>query len=282
MNAGLSGATVFHLEYKMKLCENIRIRWFIAALSAVLLQAAGAQTDKDLLGYWPFDKGDGATAVDQVGGNDVELIGNPVWTKNISGYCLLFNGSDNKLVYGKLMSHKGYRGNVECGTISVWARAVAGGAALTNDPAGRARVISVGFPHATLVGILNGHWCAIAYDGRFVEYINGPPVVNDQWTYLVITWDEVFARFYVNGKEINEGGPYLRYNVPGSGVTSWTSSYVASHVPRWGQMFKGYIDDWKLFKRALPPEKIAAEYNREKGKRSINTQLPEAGIQVLK
>ena len=250
----------------------------IAALALALLPAGAAPArEKGLIGYWPFDEGAGPTVGDQVGKNDVALIGNPVWTRNASGYCLLFNGSEDRRVYGRLKSHAGYRGNVAHGTLSVWARAVDGGVALTNDPAGRSRVISVGFPHASLLGIRQGRWCACVYDGRNVEYIDGPPVVNDEWTHLAATWNEVFTRFYVNGREVREGGPYLRYDVPGAGVTSWTFSHVASHIPKWGQMFRGYVDDWKLFNRALTPEEIAAEYEREKDKRSLTRVGTDTG-----
>jgi len=255
----------------MKVSTSGRMGWLVAVLALALLPGAIAQQDKDLLGYWPFDEGTGATTRDQAGKNDLELVGNPVWTKNASGYCLLFDGSNERFVYGTRRTGAiGYRGSgiIERGTISVWARPVDGGLAQPNpgDQAGRARVVCT--EESTHVGICDGRWCGLAYDHYRVEYIMGPPVVNDQWTHLAMTWNEVFARFYVNGREIiREEGPYLRCDISGAEVNTWYRLYVS--FPKHRQMFKGYVDDWKLFKRVLTPEEITAEYDREKDKRSI-------------
>ena len=239
--------------------------WLVAALALALLQGTSAQTDKDLIGYWPFDEGTGVTARDQAGKNDLDLVGNPVWTKNASGYCLLFDGSLERPVYGERDSVLGYAGIMGCGTISVWARAVDGG------PTQRARVAVLS---EIQVGISDGHWSGLAYDGR-VEYILGPPVVNDQWVHLALTWNEVFARFYVNGKEIvREEGQYLRYDTSGWVTTMWDNLYIS--FPRHGQMYKGYVDDWKMYKCALAPAEIAAEYEREKDKRAITAPNAKA------
>jgi hypothetical protein len=247
----------------------------VASLLCLLASviAAHSAEPSDLLGHWPFNEGAGHVARDIVGGNDLELIGNPVWVRNPGGYCLLFDGSDQRRVYGRLSGHRGYRGQVDQGTISVWARAVDGGVALSGDTAGRARVLSLGFPAETILGIRNGRWCGLVYDGRTVVYIDGPTVSDGEWTHLAATWDDFFTRFYVNGREIREGGPYLRTPVVGSGITSWTRSHVASHVPRWGQMFKGYVDEWKFYNRALCPEEIAAAYAREKEDRALTATV---------
>jgi len=126
----------------MKSFGSRRWRWLVTALSLVLLQGASAQTDKDLIGYWPFDEGAGVTACDQAGKYDLDLIGNPVWTKNASGYCLLFDGSNERSVYGEHNSVYGYAGIMGRGTISVWARAVDGGCAQADGgKKGTARVV---------------------------------------------------------------------------------------------------------------------------------------------
>jgi len=240
--------------------------WLFAVLALALLPAASAQTNTDLIGYWPFDEGLGVTTRDQVGKNHFALIGNPVWTKNASGYCLLFDGSIKRPVYGWCEFNEGYQGLgvLEHGTISVWARPVDDGYA-QGSQAGRTRVVDLNTIH---VGIISNCWGALAYDFQRVENIIGPVAVNDQWTHLALTWNKVFARFYVNGREITrEEGPYLRSALGGRDFNMWTSMYVS--YPHNGQMFKGYVDDWKLYKRALAPAEIAAEYEREKDKRAI-------------
>jgi len=251
----------------MKFPERLLMGWLFAVLALALLPAASAQTNTDLIGYWPFDEGIGVTTRDQAGKNDFALTGNPVWTKNVSGYCLLFDGSDDRPVYGVCEFNKGYPGLgvFEHGTISVWARAVDGGYAQPEAKGSRSRVVCVNEIH---VGIIDGRWFGLAYDWKRVEYINGPPAVNDQWTHLALTWDDIFSRFYVNGREVvREEGPYLRCDLGGRDFSMWTSMWVS--FPWYRQMYKGYVDDWKLFKRALAPAEIAAEYEREKDKRAI-------------
>jgi len=255
----------------MKAGAGRRMGWLLTMLALALLPAARAQANTDLIGYWPFDDGIGVTTRDQAGKSDFKLIGNPVWTKNVSGYCLLFDGSDERPVYGANAGPNLYQGLgiFEHGTISVWTLPFDGGYAQPNpgDTAGqgRARIASIDNIH---VGLYDGCWCGLAYDFQRVEYIRGPAMVKDQWVYLVMTWDKIFARFYVNGREaVRSEGPYLRSDLGGRDISMWESMYVS--YPYHRQMYKGYVDDWKLYKRVLTPAEIAAEYEREKDKRAI-------------
>lgn len=57
----------------------------------------------ELIAYWPFDEGEGATANDDVGTVDAELVGNPSWTDGRKTHALTFDGKGDYLDTGKAL-----------------------------------------------------------------------------------------------------------------------------------------------------------------------------------
>lgn len=229
----------------------------IVALTAVCSSGFAENTPAGLIGHWPFDEGRGQSTRDIAGGiGDATLIGNPEWVKASSGYCLFFNGTPEHKVYAKT-SGRGFRSQTQQGTFSVWAKAVDGGLVYSGDKAGRARLFSLG---GLQIGIRGGRWVAVVYDG-YVQYIDGPPVVDGEWIHLALTWDDVVTRLYANGREVViEGGAYLTRGYRGHDVRS--PFYIASSNPDWGQMYRGYLDELKFFNRPLAAGEIADEHER--------------------
>jgi len=76
-------------------------RPFLIFLSVLILALAGsafafdAGPQPDLVGWWPFDEGEGTVAHDASGnGNDGVFVGDPQWVEGIIGGALEFNGDD--------------------------------------------------------------------------------------------------------------------------------------------------------------------------------------------
>lgn len=61
-----------------------------------IMLSVGMMAHAELVGYWPFDEGQGTTVRDASGnGNDGTFVGNPRWVQGMFGTALEFDGKQN-------------------------------------------------------------------------------------------------------------------------------------------------------------------------------------------
>ncbi len=94
---------------------------------------------------------------------------------------------------------------------------------------------------------LPGSYVSIGSD-RPVTGTNGLPV--NQWTHLVSTYDGQYQRLYVNGVEVAQSAQSGLFD-QSTGVLRIGGNSV------WGEYFKGYIDEVRIYNRALSATEVS-------------------------
>ncbi len=91
-------------------------------------------------------------------------------------------------------------------------------------------------------------------DGTAYRVVSGPAVVPiNKWTHLVSTYNGAYQRLYVNGVQVAiraQTGSIKKSN----GVLRIGGNSI------WGQYFHGYIDDIRIYNRALNNTEIAKDF----------------------
>lgn len=87
------------------------------------------------------------------------------------------------------------------------------------------------------------------FDGQY-HVISGPnQLPANEWTHLVATYDGQYQRLYVNGVEVAKQGQ--------SGlINSSTGNLRIGGNVLWGEYFNGYIDEVRIYNRALSESEI--------------------------
>ena len=166
---------------------------------------------------------------------------------------LYFDGTGHLTAGDVPLGHNGF-------AVSVWVK-----------PEGEGYIFS---KHATaldcelLVGITNGKYdFEWNINGQYIDGDIGPsglgsnngigiatPTYN-QFDHIVLTYDGLQIKFYVNNslvKTINQTGLIFDNTIPLT-IGTWATNPAISH-------FSGYMDDLRLYNRALSPTEITALY----------------------
>ncbi len=275
----------------MQLALARRIPAWLAACVLLAGSAGIAEPADDdaLIGHWPLDEGQGYILKDAAGRvGDGEQIG-AEWVPLGSGWCLklgtpfkadidldrprspLFakRGADRDgFAYARLPLRNACRlaaqGGLRHKTLSLWLKPLDGGAA---DPRQSDRVNAF-YGGGFMLTISRSdtsrpNWVGHVFGQGNHLSIQGPVVDETAWTHLLLTHDDVFARFYVNGREIGaENGPYLmaRAAFPVSEKKGAYGMYVSTSLIGRDQMYpyKGLVDDIRLYARSLTDAEVRA------------------------
>jgi hypothetical protein len=206
----------------------------IAAGPAVLAQAP----DPALIGWWQFDEGSGAVAVDSSGkGNDASLYGGVYRIPGYSGTALDFDGIDGYVGTGMSLLD-----NVSQFTISFWV------VSWKTQPS---RTGLVGQNDQLEMGFMGANieiWSAVS-GTTTIKW----PYSDKDWHHAAVVGD-TSMKIYVDGKLLITGAGTTNYgtstypvNIGGGGV--WDSS---------GNWFTGRMDDVRIYNRALSAAEVKA------------------------
>jgi len=209
---------------------------------------------RGLVGYWAFEEGYGQTAYDASGnGNNGTLYNGPKWTRGKVGGALEFDGTND---YIKLNGSTGITLNYHSFTISAWLKPDANppstqiwfstsggtGCSPSGDHSLHLRFYSTG---VLRFGYYNDDLDTAAGVGQF-----------GVWQHVVYSYDADTdtSKIYVNGIEKASGnqGPYTCSN-PNIYIGAWGSS---------GEPWKGFIDEVRIYNRALSEAEVRYLYNR--------------------
>lgn len=211
-------------------------------LSAMAVGAQSARgeiiIDPNLVGWWPFEEGQGTVALDASGhGNHATLIGGPQWVPGYDGLALDFDGQGDYLDTGKVPSQLGVAGNAPR-TVALWVytRSFNGGGLYEMGGDGTRE----GFSLRTQD--IDGGWQA-RYGGIdanfYAESLN-------EWVHLAHVFDGSRAEIYVD--------PYWR---TWDKITLSTTDAGAFRIGLCDDaFFDGMIDDVRLYNRAMTSDEI--------------------------
>jgi|GEM_PF-1308751 len=211
---------------------------------------------RGLVGYWNFDEGSGTAANDASGnGNNGALTGGPVWTTANppvgGGGAMRFDGRDDYVDCGTNSSISNISSTY---TIEAWINpsefGIIGGASgyrgylKRGDDTGNQ--IEIYFQQSGQLTIAHNRESSIFYS-------YWPALTSQQWTQVVIVWDNLSWKVYYNGIpqtiSLQSGAPAN----PNTGKKTI--------IGRGLNFFNGTIDEVKIYNRALGDAEVKFHYN---------------------
>jgi len=207
----------------------------------------------NLVGWWKLDETSGLTATDSSGfGNDCTLTymtGNE-WTTGIMDGALELDGNNDYLVRSSTSSL-----NLPTAwTISVWVSFVGSPAyeyivtKNTRNTGDMEYGIYVRNP-------ASGGAIGVVLDGTIID-IGSVAWSMQTWTHIAVTWDGSDARAYVDGGFVDS----IAYSGPLTNNGNWFNIGRRSNSTDGTNstgLFDGFIDDVRVYNRALDPAEIA-------------------------
>lgn len=249
------------------LASKVFIKAFfgMALVSAIAISIVGAQVITDgLVHYWSFDEDsiDGNTVTDMIGGNHGEINGDPqVVDAKINGGLELDGDDYIRLTpIDSLVEHSF--------TIQVWIKKVSAESMYLfsqGDAAGNNRLLHFGSICGIKWGLLGPVLCGKASFRFYSDDLTGGYVKLNEWYHLVGVYDkaEKTSRLYLNGEEVGK-----KTNCAGLKADIKNSVCVIGAVDRVGKIenqFKGIIDEFAVYNRALGEDEIQQNYRTNKG-----------------
>ncbi|MBF0478305.1 MAG: LamG domain-containing protein [Candidatus Omnitrophica bacterium] len=218
------------------------------------------QPNDGLVGWWTFDEGAGTVAHDSSGqGNNGSLAGSASWANGKNGKALGLDGAaGSKVVLGNPASLDFGTGSFSYG---MWVYPVSNiGSWDMPWNKGGSSAVTAGFD----IELGTGAWVTGISDGTRIKVNNFLPSggLLNQWTHIFVVVDKSVSKLYVyvNGTKTNTDQDI-------SGLGSVSNAYQAT-IGSFSSnlhMFNGYIDDVRIYSRALSAAEVAALYRDGSG-----------------
>lgn len=217
-------------------------------LGAATFQQAGVGT----VGYWKFDETSGPTAADSSGnGNGLNWGGTPVPSTTIFAPV---NGNSRSLGFDGTSADVATVGNLTNFPTGNTPHTTAGWVYMNATPANRAWILLLG-------NAANGaeHWLVDktgttqlgVYGGGLGSGQFQPNLTPTTWHHIALAFDGTNLSGYLDG--VSLGIQPATYNFAGVPLT-------VAQAHNGENFFNGYVDDLRLYDRALDPTEIAALY----------------------
>jgi len=228
-----------------------KMKWLVVVLLILGVCTNGVQAE--LIGYWPFEEGQGTETADITGnGNDGTINGNVEWVPGYMGDGVRFDTAGERIVIGPLDPSTG----TNAMTLAAWinwegqdhtiAHQGIIGKRLGWDPGTGVKWFWETTPAGDLVfradnaGGGTGLWWG---NGILVPYAN-------EWTHVALTWDDGPAVEYINAEEVETGNITFRDSAD---ATPMTIGCVGSTN---NETFVGTIDEVRIYNHALTQAEI--------------------------
>lgn len=208
-----------------------------------------------LIGYWPLDEGSGTAAADKSGsGNAGALTNGPAWQPGSSckvGGCLSFDGIDDYVNCGSSGSLR----STAAVSVSFWAKV----------GAEKADQFFVSYGDTGFHGwnlILSGTSLYMRVGNGSLAAVPGISLspLTGAWHHVVGVYDGSNAQVYIDGA-YGTGSPF-------SGLIDYsgmTACYIGNAQGLSSvRYFNGYLDDIRVYNRALSAADVSAIYNATK------------------
>jgi Concanavalin A-like lectin/glucanases superfamily len=228
-----------------------KIEWFAAML--LVLGICAGTAPAELIGYWPFDEGQGTTAADITGnGNDGTFNGDIEWVPGYKSGGVRFDTAGERIVIGPLDPTTG----TNAMTLAVWIKWEGQGHSIAHqgiigkrlgwDPGTGVKWFWETTPAGDLVFRADN-----AAGGTGLWWGNAilAPYANE-WTHVALTWDDGAAVEYINAEEVETGNITFRDSADATPVTIGCTDSTNNET------FVGIIDEARIYNHALTQPEI--------------------------
>jgi type II secretory pathway pseudopilin PulG len=221
----------------------------------LILRAVGsitARIDSGLVGYWHLDEGTSTRAYDASGyENTGTLTGAPSWASGSSckaSGCLAFDTAAWEYVYAADSASLSTSGTEL--TLLAWVYPTGNGG---TDP--RSSVIYGGGAYYMSLNDTNRALDCYWYEKNPAGYLTTSAnlVPLNQWSFVACVWDTTTNYRYVNGS--------LASSTVVSGTGHNPTNPLRLGAESSVRQFQGYIDEVRVYDRALSADEILARYN---------------------
>ncbi|MDJ0793003.1 MAG: DNRLRE domain-containing protein [Woeseiaceae bacterium] len=245
-------------EYWPGLLDDVRI--YNRALSAGEISELATPPTADPIAHWKLDETSGTTAVDSIGGNDGQLVGNATWaTGEIDGGLAVdyTDGED----YVQVPNSTGLE-NVQEGdyTLAAWFRPASTppGSGGDND-ANYGILIKAGLH--TGLRFTNANRFAFEHqlDSGGVDTISGNTYNPGSFYHVagVVDRSAGYMALYVNGQPTSAASFTPGAAAREYGTMTWKLGIAYAGGASWGWSADGTLDDVRIYDRALGASEIA-------------------------
>ena len=262
--ASISGAASFTTETLQiggsQFGENFKglideVRVHSRALTSTEIQAIfqqdSAVRESGLLAHWKFDEGKGTTASDSSGtGNVGTLLNGPLWAPGKVGGALYFDGiNDNVTVPDSNSLHLS-----NAFSLSAWVNPAS---PLTDWSAVLVKN-SKYYLYASVGGYCGDGSPFAGFSTSTINAVCQPsPLPANTWTHLTLTYNGSVLTLYRNGLAVATASI--------SGAASFTTETLQIGGSKFGEYFKGLIDEVRIYNRPLTATEIQAVFLQDSG-----------------
>jgi hypothetical protein len=221
----------------------------IVSLSVLNAVAPPPPVSSGLVAAYNFDEGAGALLFDTSGNGNVGSIVDATWAAGRSGTALSFTSKSLVTVADSASL------DLTAGmTLEAWVRPA------TTNNAVRPVIVkewtnSFGYGLFSSGGSTSaGRPMGMVRTTMDRRAIGSSPVPTNTWTHLAVTYDGSVVRLYVNGVQVG--------SIAASGpITAGTGALQLGGLSQSSDVFRGLMDDVRIYNRALTASEIAADRN---------------------
>ncbi len=208
----------------------------------------------DLIGYWPFDEGQGTEAADITGnGNDGTFNGDVAWVAGYKDSAVHFDTAGERIVVGPLDPTAG----TDAMTLAAWINWEGEGHSIEQqgiigkrlgwDPGTNIKWFWQAQPSGAL--LFRADWANGGGTGLWWGNTDLLPYVNE-WIHVALTWDNGAAIQYINGEEVSTGNVTFQDTADDTPVTIGCVDSTNTET------FVGTIDEVRIYNHALTQAEI--------------------------
>jgi glucose/arabinose dehydrogenase/PKD repeat protein len=207
-----------------------------------------ASTSSGPVAAYGFNEGTGTTLGDSSGNGRTGAITNATWfATGRFGRALLFNGTNASVTVVDAASLDLSTGM----TLEAWVQPNVAMGATWRSVLMKER--APGLSYSLYANGDSGRPSSDVNTGGIDQTVAGPASVPaNVWTHLAATFDGTTLRLYVNGALV-QSKAVSGAIVPGTGALKIGGNAI------WGEWFRGYIDEVRIYNRALTPAEIVSD-----------------------
>ena len=201
-------------------------------------------------GYWKFDEASGTRGIDSWGANHATLAATAKRSTGYAGQSLLLDGSANAYAYLPM----GEVSTLNDFTIAAWVRmdAISTWMRVFDFGLGTNQYMFLTVQAAVVSGKSTVRY-AVKNGGTELNVNYNYTFPLNTWTHLAVTQSGNTTSLYINGTLV---GTNTNINIKPSALGNTTQNYFGKSQFAADPMFKGSIDEFKIYSRALSASEI--------------------------